>query len=216
MRNFGKNLYLYILTDSGLSKGRSNEEIVIAAIAGGADVIQLRGKDYTGRQLLSEAFKLKAIIKDKGVPLIINDRVDVAIASDSDGVHLGQDDLPYKYARKMLGDERIIGITVHNLKEALEAQEDGADYIGVSSIFPTATKPDAIPLEGLEILTEIKKNVSIPVVAIGGIKEDNARLVGRAGADCIAIISAVVSAPDVKEAARKLKEQFMIGRKERR
>ncbi len=213
MGKFGLNFQLYILTDSNLSKGRTNEEVVKAAIAGGADVIQLRGKEYTGRQLLSEALKLKEIASSKGIPLIINDRVDVAVAADADGVHLGQDDLPYKYARRMLGHEKIIGITVHNLEEATQAEKDGADYIGVSSIFTTATKPDATPLEGLEVLTKIKRNVNIPVVAIGGIKEENVALVAKAGADCIAVISAVVSAPDIKEAARKLKEKFLMAKK---
>lgn len=212
MGKFSLDFHLYMLTDSGLSKGRTNEEVVKAAIAGGVDVIQLRGKEYTGKQLLSEALKLKEILNSKKIPLIINDRVDVAIAADADGAHLGQDDLPYEYARKMLGNDKIIGITVHNLEEAIKAEKAGADYLGVSSIFPTATKPDAAPLEGLEILTQIKRNVNIPIVAIGGIKEENVALVAKAGADCIAVISAVVSAPDIKEAARSIKEKFIAAK----
>ena len=207
------NFHLYVLTDRGLSRGRSNEEVVEQAIAGGADAIQLRDKESTSRQLLQEALKLRDITCKKGVLLIINDRVDIALASDADGVHLGQDDLPIQWGRKLLGNDKIIGITTHNLEESIQAEKDGADYIGVSSVFPTTTKSDADPLSGLEVLTDIKRNVSIPVVAIGGIKEENVAQVGEAGADCIAVISAIVSTVNIKEAAKSLREKFLAARK---
>lgn len=206
------NFHLYVLTDRSLSLGRTNEEVVEEAIAGGADAIQLRDKGYSTRELLREALNLRDITRKRGVPFIINDRVDVALTVNADGVHLGQDDLPIVYARKLLGKDKIIGISAHNLELAIQAEKDGADYIGVGSVFPTATKPEN-QLAGLEAITNIKRNVNIPVVAIGGIKEENVALVGEAGADCIAVISAVVSADNIREAARNLREKFLVARK---
>ncbi len=203
---------LYVLTDHGLSRGRSNAEVVEEAIAGGADVIQLRDKGYTAKQLLEEALKLRRITRESGVPFIINDRVDVALAVEADGVHLGQDDFSIAWARRLLGKDRIIGISTHNVEEAVQAEKDGADYISIGSAFPTTTKPDARPISGLELITGIKENVNIPVVAIGGINLENAAQVGMAGADCIAVISAVVSAVDIKEAATKLREEFIAAK----
>jgi thiamine-phosphate pyrophosphorylase len=207
------DFHLYVLTDQNLSRGRSNEEVVEEAIAGGADAIQLRDKGCTAKQLLQEALKLKEITSKSGVPFIINDRVDVAMAADADGVHLGQDDIPLVWARKLLGKDKIIGISTHNLEEAIQAEKDGADYIGVGSVFPTTTKPDARPLEGLKLIADIKRNARIPVVAIGGIKEENVAQVGEAGADCIAVISAVVSAANMSEATRDLRERFLAAKR---
>ena len=206
------DFHLYVLTDHDLSRGRSNAEVVEEAIAGGADVIQLRDKGYTVKQLLQEALKLRDITRASGVPFIINDRVDVALAADADGVHLGQDDFPIAWARRLLGRDRIIGISTHNLEEALQAEKDGADYIGIGSAFPTTTKSDARPLAGLELITDIKRNVNIPVVAIGGINAENAAQVREAGADCIAVISAVVSADNIRKAAKNLREKFLATR----
>jgi thiamine-phosphate pyrophosphorylase len=220
------DFHLYILTDRGLSRGRSNEEVVEEAIAGGADAIQLRDKGCTAKELLQEALKLRDITRKRGVPFIINDRVDVALAADADGVHLGQDDLPLAWARKLLGNDKIIGISTHNLEEAMQAEKDGADYVSIGSVFPTTTKPDARPLAnppsppftkggngGLELIADMKRNVNIPVVAIGGLKEENVTLVGEAGADCIAVISAVVSATDIRKAAKNLKEKFLAAKR---
>ena len=220
------SFYLYVLTDRNLSRGRSSQEVVEEAIAGGADAIQLRDKGSTAKQLLQEALKLRGITRRRGIPFIINDRVDLALAVDADGVHLGQDDLPIAWARKLLGNDKIIGISTHNLEEAMQAERDGADYVSVGSVFPTTTKPDARPLVnpplspftkggkgGLGLITDIKRNVNIPVVAIGGIKEENVAQVREAGADCIAVISAVVSATNVKEAAKNLRERFLAARK---
>jgi len=211
MGKLNLDFHLYVITDRGLSLGRSNEEVVEAAIAGGADIIQLRDKELTTKQLLQEALKLKDIVRRSGIPFIINDRVDLAMAVDADGVHLGQDDLPLEYARKLLGNDKIIGISAQDAEQALQAERNSADYIAVSAIFPTATKPDAVSL-GLKTITDIKKNVSVPVVAIGGIKEENAALVAEAGADCIAVISAVVSAVDIEQAAKNLRERFLAAK----
>ena len=208
-RKLRSDFFLYILTDHSLSRGRSNVEVVKEAIAGGADAIQLRGKGYTAKQLIQEALILRDITCESEVLFIVNDRVDVALAVDADGVHLGQDDFPIAWARRLLGKDKIIGISTHNVEEAVQAEKDGADYIGVGSVFPTTTKPDARPMAGLELITDIKENVNIPVVAIGGIKAENAAQVGMAGADCIAVISAVVSAINVREAATKLREEFL-------
>ena len=205
------NFYLYVITDHDLSRGRPDEEVVEQAMAGGADVIQLRDKGRTTKELLQEALRLREITREKGVKFIINDRVDLALASDADGVHLGQDDLPIKWARKLLGDGKIIGASAQTVEQAVQAEKDSADYVAVSAIFSTPTKPDAQAL-GLEAITNIKRNVNIPVVAIGGIKEENAAQVREAGADCIAVISAVVSADNIEEAARNLRKKFLAAK----
>jgi len=208
MDKLGSGFHLYVITDHNLSRDRSDEEVVEAAIAGGADIIQLRDKGRTTKELLQEALKLREITRKNGVPFLINDRVDLALAADADGVHLGQNDLPIEYARKLLGNGRIIGVSAQSAEQAVQAERDSADYVAVSAIFSTPTKPDAEAL-GLESITKIKENVNIPVVAIGGIKEENAARVRKAGADCIAVISAVVSAIDIEEAARNLRERFL-------
>jgi len=206
------DFHLYVLTDHSLSHGRSNAEIIQEAVAGGADAIQLRDKGYTAKQLFQEALELRNIARRSSVPFIINDRVDIALAVDADGVHLGQDDLPIAWARKLLGNDKIIGISTHNVEEAVQAEKDGADYVSIGCVFPTTTKLDTHPLTALERITDVKKSVSIPVVAIGGIKEENAAQVGKAGADCIAVISAVVSAVDIKETTKRLWETFMAAK----
>ncbi len=206
------DFHLYVLTDYSLSRGRSNMEVVKEAIAGGADAIQLRDKGYTAKRLLQEALTLRDITREGGVPFIVNDRVDVALVVDADGVHIGQDDVPISWARRLLGKDKIIGMSTHSVEEAVQAEKDGADYVSIGSAFPTTTKSDARPLAGLEIITDIKKNVNVPVVAIGGIKAENAAQVGQAGADCIAVISAVVSAINIKEATAELREEFLAAK----
>ena len=142
---------------------------------------------------------------------IINDRIDLAMAIGADGVHLGQEDLPLKDARRLLGKDKLIGISVQTVEQAIEAEEDGADYVAVSAIFPTATKPNASAL-GLELIGEIKGAVGIPVVAIGGINAENVAQIGSAGADCIAVVSAVVAADNISEAAGILRERFVAAK----
>lgn len=197
---------LYVITDAKLSRGRSHREVIRAAIRGGATVVQYREKEGTTRRLVEEARALLTLAHQMGVPFIVNDRVDIALAVDADGVHVGQDDMPAPIARKLMGPGKIIGVSAANLEEALQAERDGADYIGAGPIFATPTKPDAAPPIGLEGLAEICRQVSIPVIAIGGINEENAAAVIRAGAAGVAVVSAIVAAPDVEASARRLRE----------
>ena len=196
---------LYVITDEKLSKGLTHPQIARLAIAGGADVIQLRDKTcdctYFGRC----AAEIKDIAKEAGVPFIVNDRLDIALQTGADGVHLGQGDMPLKFARRVAPKGFVIGISAGTLREALEAEHDGADYIGLGPVFSTTSKDDAGAVCGLELLKEVQSRVSIPVVAIGGIGTHNAADVIAAGADGIAVISAVVSQDDVAGAARALK-----------
>jgi len=187
---------------------RSHLEVAREAIAGGASIIQFREKEMSTRKMVEVGLALRALTHEKGVPLIVNDRLDVALAVEADGVHVGQDDMPAILARKLIGPEKILGVSAANLAEALEAEKAGADYLGVGPVFATATKPDAGPAIGLEMLREIIEHVSIPVVAIGGINHRNVADVIRAGADGVAVISAVVAAPDIAEAARRLRERI--------
>ncbi|MCS7179540.1 MAG: thiamine phosphate synthase [Anaerolineae bacterium] len=200
------NWSLYVITDAGLSRGRSHLEVIRAAIAGGATVVQYREKEGMTRRMIEEARALRELACQTGVLFIVNDRVDIALAVDADGIHVGQDDMPAPLARKLMGPEKIVGVSVDNLEQALQAERDGADYVGAGPIFATPTKPDAAPPIGLEGLAEICRRVSIPVIAIGGINEENAARVIAAGAAGIAVVSAVVAAPDVEAAARRLRE----------
>jgi thiamine-phosphate pyrophosphorylase len=197
---------LYLVTDRGLSRGRSNIEIVTAAVRGGATVVQLREKDCTTREFIEQALALKKFLKGHGVPLIINDRVDVAQAVKADGVHLGQTDMPLGLAKKILGESMIIGISAESLQDAIEAEKDGADYLGVSPIYATPTKTDTAPALGLEGLREIRKAVRLPLVAIGGLNTKTAADVIRSGADGVAVVSAIVAADDPESAAGDLKK----------
>lgn len=197
---------LYVVTDEGLSKGLTHLQITERAVRGGANVIQLRDKSLGGRKLLETALTIKEVTKKSGALFIVNDRLDVALASGADGVHLGQDDLPLKDALLLVPNGFIIGITVHDVAEALEAQKGGASYLGLSPIFQTGSKNDAGVACGIQRIKDVKKTVSIPVVAIGGINATNAREVLEAGADGIAVISAVVGQPDVEKAARGMKD----------
>jgi len=199
---------LYVITDRMLSKGRSHLEVMSSAIAGGAKIIQLRGKECTARELVEEGLALRELTKRKGVLFIVNDRVDIALAIDADGVHLGQDDLSTKLARKILGNDKIIGVSTGNAEEAIQAVEDSADYVSVGPVFSTTTKLDAGESVGIQIVTEVKKRINVPVVAIGGITKDNIAQLARVGADCAAVISAVVAADDVEAAARRLLDEF--------
>jgi thiamine-phosphate pyrophosphorylase len=197
---------LYLVTDRGLARGRSTLEIVRAAVHGGATVVQLREKDCSTRDFIEQALTIKEFVKDRGVPLIINDRVDVAQAVKADGVHLGQTDMPLKVAKKILGDSMIIGISAESQQDAVEAEKGGADYLGVSPIYATPTKTDTAPPLGLEGLREIRKAVRLPLVGIGGLNRDNAAEVIRSGADGVAVVSAIVAADDPQTAADAIKQ----------
>lgn len=207
------NWSLYVITDAKLSCGRSHLEVIRAAIAGGATVVQYREKEGTTRRMIEEARALRELACQAGVPFIVNDRVDVALAVDADGVHVGQDDMPAHLARKLMGPGKIIGVSVDNLEQALQAERDGADYVGAGPIFATPTKPDAAPPIGVEGLAEICRRVSIPVVAIGGINAENAGTVIEAGAAGVAVVSAIVAALDVEAAARRLREVVEAARR---
>ncbi|MBC8230420.1 thiamine phosphate synthase [bacterium] len=211
IRNKFRNSHLYVITDRTLSRGRSITQVIAKAIAGGAGIIQLRDKESTSKKLIQDSFSLRELTKEKNVIFIVNDRVDVALAVNADGVHLGQDDFPINLARKIIGEDKIIGVSVGNVEEAIQAVKDSADYVSIGSIFPTQTKPDAGDAVGTQIITEIKKHVNVPLVAIGGITADNIAQIAAAGADCAAVISAVVGADDVESAARCLTRRFLGG-----
>lgn len=196
---------LYVVTDEGLSRGLTHAEIAERAVRGGADVIQLRDKRMGGRKLMEHARKIRLLTREAGKLFIVNDRLDMALASGADGVHLGQEDMAIADARPLVPAGFIIGVTVHDDGEAVSAEKAGADYVGLSPVFQTGSKTDAGEACGLNMVRKVKQAVSIPVVAIGGIGPSNARQVLEAGADGLAVISAVVSQEDVEAAARGLK-----------
>ncbi|HHW45129.1 MAG TPA: thiamine phosphate synthase [Desulfotomaculum sp.] len=195
---------LYVITGDKFGHGRPIVEVAVAAIDGGATVLQLREKDFTSRQLVDVGHQLRHLTRQRGVTFIVNDRVDIALAVDADGVHLGQDDLPVGMARRILGPGKIIGISTHSLEQALEAQRQGADYIGVGPVYETHTKDDVLPPVGVDLVRQVSARVSIPKVAIGGIKAHNVAEVMKAGADGVAVVTAVWAAGDVSGAAREL------------
>lgn len=202
------NYELYLITDRECLQGKNLIETMEEAIAGGVTLVQLREKDASSLAFYEIAVQVKALTSKYGIPLVINDRLDIALAVDADGLHVGQNDLPASAARKILGNHKLLGVSAANLKEALKAQAEGADYIGVGALFPTNTKTDARWVT-LEQLQSIKEAVHIPVVAIGGIQESNALAVKETGIDGIAVASAILAAPSAKEAARRLRKSFM-------
>lgn len=194
---------LYLVTDRGVLGGRDLLQSLAEALAGGVTVVQLREKNLDAKEFYLLAREAKKITERHGVPLIINDRLDIALAVDADGVHVGQQDLPAAAARKILGREKVLGVSAANLAEALQAEKDGADYLGVGAIFPTTTKNDVQSLAPAE-LKEIKQLVKIPVVAIGGINENNIGIVTATGIDGVAVASAILGKDDIGQAARSL------------
>jgi len=204
---------LYLVTDAGLSRGRSHLEVVRAAIAGGVTVVQYREKEAATRRMVEEARELQELCREAGVLFIVNDRLDVALAADAHGLHVGQDDMPAAVARKLMRPEKILGVSVSTVAEAIQAQRDGADYLSASPIFSTPTKPDAPQPTGVEGLRAIVRAVDTPVVAIGGIKAHNATQLIHAGAAGVAVVSAIVAAEDVEAAARELRAILAAARK---
>ena len=196
---------VYLVTDRSLCLNRTISDIVLQAVQGGVSYVQLREKDITTRLFVEEARAIKKILKPHNVPLIINDRIDVALACGAEGVHIGQDDMPYAIARKLMGAKAIIGVSVETWADVEESQKLYVDYIGVSPIFPTPTKTDTKGAWGLEGLAKIKALSRHSLVAIGGINESNATDVIAAGADCIAVVSAICAAADPAVATRNLK-----------
>jgi thiamine-phosphate pyrophosphorylase len=199
---------LYLVADADYAAGRDLAGLVGAAAAGGVTVVQPRAKVLGGRELAALGAGIAAALRGTGVPLLVNDRADIALACGAAGVHLGQDDLPVGPARKLLGPEATIGVSVNTPDEARRAEAEGADYVGAGPAFATATKATDLPVLGPEGIARIKRAVSIPVVAIGGIGPENAAGLARAGADGIAVVSAVLGAPDARLAAEALRRAF--------
>lgn len=200
-----ESLRLYVLTDRGLSHGRSEREVVAAAIAGGATAIQLRWKSGTLREAIEVGRELKAICARSNVFFVVNDRIDLALALNADCVHLGDEDLPFEDAHRIVGKRMLIGYSPPTLEEAIEAERLGADYLGVGPVYGTTSKSDAGEAIGVERIAAVARSVSIPIVGIGGITATNAAPVVQAGAAGVAVISSVVAADDVESAARELR-----------
>ncbi len=190
----------YIITHADLVPGRGHVYVAREAVAGGADVIQFREKNYATGEMIRVATTLQKICRQAGTTFIVNDRVDVALAMDADGVHVGQEDMPASIARRLIGPNKILGVSAGSLEAALKAEADGADYLGVGMIFQAGVKAGIRTAKGLDIIRQIVQAVKIPVVAIGGIGHANAASCIEAGATGCAVITAVVAAPSVKEA----------------
>lgn len=212
------NYETYLVTQGDLSDGRTTEQIVESALAGGIDIVQVREKDRGVRSQLEIATRLREPTAEAGVPLIVNDRVDVAVAADADGVHLGDDDIPVEVAREQLGDDAIIGRSVSTVEAAKAAEQAGADYLGVGAIYRTGSKDvdDDEHDIGLEVVEAVAEAVDIPFVGIGGITADRATEVVAAGADGVAVISAITQAADPERATRELAEAVETGKRRRR
>lgn len=199
-------LKLYLVTDRSLSSGRSLEEVVSEAVAGGVTMVQLREKNASTGEFIELAFRLKEILRPYDVPLIINDRVDVALAVDAEGLHIGQSDMPYEIARKLLGPDKIIGLSVENMDDLLEANRLDVDYVGISPVYGTPTKTDTAEPFGLEGLRRAVEMSVHPTVAIGGMNAGTIGDVIAAGADGVAVVSAICSAPSPQKAAEELSD----------
>lgn len=201
---------LYVITDAGLFAGRGHVDVARAALAGGARILQLRDKHTPDEELLPIARLVRKLADDAGALFIVNDRIELALAAGADGIHLGQEDMPCRRARS-LWPAGIIGVSIDDAATARQAEADGADYLGVGPIFGTRTKGDAGPAVGLEQIARARAASSLPIVAIGGISAANVASVAVAGAECAAVISAVVSAPDMERATRELCRAFAGG-----
>lgn len=198
---------LYLVTDRRLMSTQTLTEAVEQAILGGCTMVQLREKDSSSLEFYEQAQEVKRITDRYDVPLIINDRVDIALAVEAAGVHIGQSDLPVPDVRRLIGMEMLLGVSVSSLEEAGKAMEDGADYLGVGAMFPTGTKTDANAVS-MEELQGIRRVTNLPIVVIGGINQENARLFRPMGIDGLAVVSAIIGQPDIRKAASQMKEAF--------
>lgn len=201
---------IYLVTDDGCLQGRALIDCVREALEGGVTLVQYRAKTASSAEMYAEALQLKALCDSFNVPLIINDRLDIAMAVGAAGVHLGQDDLPCAAARKLLGEDYIIGVSAHNPAEAKAALQSGADYLGCGAVFGTATKADVKKL-GTDGLAAICREKGLPIVGIGGVTADNYREVRAAGADGAAIVSGILAQPDIRTTVRaiaKVSQEF--------
>jgi thiamine-phosphate pyrophosphorylase len=212
MQNRTIDYSLYLVTDRKLSLGRSLLEVIKPAVDGGVTVVQLREKEVDSREFYREAMGIKEFLESRDIPLIINDRLDIALAIDAAGVHLGQEDLPIDVARKILGPGKVIGASVFTPDEALQAETMGADYLGLSPIFVTATKPELMNQIGLEGIGPIRRVTRLPLIGIGSMNETNACSVIRAGLDGVAVVSAICCKPDVCAAAEKIMQEIQRAR----
>lgn len=197
---------VYLVTDRAALSGKPLADVVLDAVKGGTAMVQLREKNVSTRFFIEEARHIQEILAPYGVPLIINDRVDVALAVGADGVHIGQEDMPYTLARKLLGPGAIIGLSVETLDQVKDAEPLDVSYLGVSAIFATPTKTDTRQHWGIEGMRRARAASRHPLVAIGGINAANAAGVIRAGADCLAVVSAICAAPDPRQAAQELQQ----------
>ncbi|WP_409341135.1 thiamine phosphate synthase [Paenibacillus sp. MBLB4367] len=198
------SLALYLVMGLEGYEGRDAIAIAREALDGGVTMLQLREKKAPLKQVLELGGIIRDLCRDKGVPFIVNDRVDVALLLDADGVHVGQDDIPYALARSLLGPDKIIGVSTGLWEEALEAHKDGADYVGIGAVYATGTKSDAGEPIGTALIAKTARELGIPIVGIGGIDASNAAAVVEAGADGVAVVSAITRQQSPKEAARKL------------
>ncbi|HEX7063750.1 MAG TPA: thiamine phosphate synthase [Bacillales bacterium] len=192
-----RDFRLYVITDERFHPGRDLFEVMEETMVGGADIVQLRDKKSSKRDVLRKARELRRLTRKYNAMFIVNDHIDIAMAVDADGVHLGQDDLPLEEARKILGQEKIIGISTHSIDQAKEAENGGADYIGVGPVFPTGTKEDVVDPVTTHYVEEAASNIQIPFVAIGGIKLHNVEQVLEAGASRICAVSEIVGSSNV-------------------
>ncbi|MFB6132093.1 MAG: thiamine phosphate synthase [Halanaeroarchaeum sp.] len=204
------SFHTYLVTQTPPADSRSTVDVVDAAIRGGIDVVQLREKHTTARRRYDVGREIRERTRDADVPFLVNDRVDLAVALDADGVHLGDDDLPVAVARDMLGDDAIVGRSVNSVEAAVEAERAGADYLGAGAVFATDTK-DVERVIGTDTLADIDEAVDIPVVGIGGIDAENAGDVTGAGADGVAVVSAITAADDPASATRDLRQAVAAG-----
>ena len=207
MKSFDTSLYL--VTDRSGMGDCEFESKIRSAVEGGCTMVQLREKNVNSYLMYQRALSIKKITDEYHIPLIINDRLDIMLAVGADGVHLGQQDIPVKIARKLIGKDKIIGVSAHCIEEAEKAERDGADYLGVGAIFPTTTKKDII-ITPVNVLREIKETVSVPVVAIGGINQNNINTLKGSHVDGVAVISAIMKSKDPKSLAVALKASFFL------
>ena len=206
---------LYFVTDRDLCGGKPLEEVVLQSVTGGAACVQIREKNLSTRAFIDEAVRIRDILAPFGVPLIINDRIDVALAVKAAGVHVGQDDMPYEMARTLMGPDAIIGLSVETWEDVERAEKLDCDYLGVSPVFETPTKTDTKGSWGLDGLSKIKAFSRHPLVAIGGLNPGNAKAVVLAGADSVAVVSAICAAPDPFTVSKELHEIIEAALKER-
>lgn len=199
------DMRLYLVTDRSYLAGRDFLTVLDAALRGGVTMIQLREKEASSREFFDLAIQVRELAHSHGVPLWINDRLDIALAVEADGLHIGQSDLPAAVARRLMPPAMKLGVSAQTVEQAIQAERDGADCLGVGAMFPTGTKSDAKPVSADE-LRRIKQTVRIPIVAIGGINASNLALPMRYGADGVAVVSAIMFAPDPEAAARELRQ----------